>query len=48
MYYKLSLLLLLLLGAQYDPLRCFSITTKNSKGWKWYDMKSHSGLHCQQ
>ena len=34
-------------ATQYDPIRCFSITIKCGSGWKTFDLKGHSGIHCQ-
>ena len=42
------LILYNLLATQYDPIRCFSITIKCGSGWKTFDLKGHSGIHCQQ
>ena len=35
---------------QYDPIRCFSISTRSldhAGGIKTYNLKSHSALHCR-
>jgi hypothetical protein len=36
-------------GLTYDPMRCFSITTKSTtNGLHCYDLKACSPMHCQQ